>query len=481
MNRGTLSRRGFLQASVASLTAAGLPLWYAREVVAEDVARAGRTPKDKYRIGLIGCGSPSSRGLGVYDESRSVKELDWVAVCDVDARHLKRSKEFMASHHHTVTGTARYEDITRAKDIDCVLVATPDHWHALIAIDALRHGKDVYCEKPLTLTVEEARAVMQVVKETGRVFQTGSQQRTTMGGKFRLASELIRNGRIGRVKTVECRIDGNPQSGPLPEAKAAAELDWDRWLGPAPKVSYYQSADGKMSNCHYEFRWWYEYSGGKMTDWGAHHIDAAQWALGMDGSGPIAVECVSATPPYAGKNGYNCHKEFKVRYQYANGTEVYALSHGGTTPASPLVDKDGKTFGTNRKGERRDLGVNGDTNGVLFLGDEGTIFVGRDRLLASDAKLLNEPLKPNAVQLYPSHPTNHMQNFVDCVKTGAKPICSEIVGGGSVIVCHIGNIAIRLNKKLKWDPVRYEFDDSTANAMLSRPMRAPYKLDVKLA
>lgn len=483
MNRSNLSRRGFMQSTIASLGAAGLPLWYARELFADKKAAATLADADRLQFGIVGVGSPQSRSLGVYSASKGIPSLQWGALCDVDARHVKKAQEFFEKEGFTCSTHRDFRELNDRKDINCVLVATPDHWHALVAIDAMRKGKDVYCEKPLTLTVEEARAVQQVAKETGRILQTGSQQRTEFGGKFRLAVELVRNNRIGKLKTVECRINYNPVSGPIAAVAPPEGLDWDMWVGPAPKAPYrYRESTGKdgrkhsATNCHYEFRWWYEYSGGKMTDWGAHHIDTAQWAMDMDGNGPVAVEVVEATPAYAGGDGYNCHENFKVKYTYANGTEMYVLSRGGTSPG-PLVDKDGNTP---KYRDGRAKNIDGSENGVLFIGDKGVLFVSRDHLLASDAKIISEPLGSDAVQVYPSRPTNHMQNFVDCVKSREEPICSPRVGASSVIVCHIGAIALRTGKKLKWDPVKFQFDDAAANAMLSRPMREPWKLDVVL-
>jgi predicted dehydrogenase len=481
MHRGNLSRRGFLRASVAALGAAGLPAWYATRVAAADAAgrKAGGT--DKIVMGVVGCGSPQSRSLGVYHDSKHIQDIKWAAVCDVDAKHLDRARQFFKGEGHDVTGHKDFRQLLDQRDLTAVLVATPDHWHALVAIEAMRRGKDVYCEKPLTLTVAEALAVEKVAKETGRILQTGSQQRTEMGLKFRLACELVRAERIGRLKRIECRVGPNVTSKPIPEVKPPAGLDWDFWLGPTPQVPYLSSGkDGRYgeTNCHYDFRWWYQFSGGKMTDWGAHHLDVAQWALGKDGSGPIAVELVSATPPPKEPNRYNCHEDFRIKYVYDNCPEMYALSRHGTDPGK-LVDKDGKVWTQQRRdGSKREYVVNGDSNGVLFQGEQGTIFVSREVLYASDPKLLSEPLSPSAEPLYPSRPTNHMQNFVDCVRTREQPICNPTVGASSVIVCHIGTIAMRTGKKLKWDPKAHKFDDAAANAMLSRPRREPWRLEV---
>jgi predicted dehydrogenase len=306
------------------------------------------------------------------------------------------------------------------------------------------------------------------------VLQTGSQQRDEMGGKFRLAAELVRSGRIGKVKSIECRVGTNPVSGTIKEVAPPAELDWNAWVGPTAMVPYRFESD-KKTNCHYEFRWFYEYSGGKMTDWGAHHLDIAQWCLGKDGSGPTGVEKVSATEPHHGTDGYNTHPDFKVRYTYPEGTEVFAMSGGGTS-VDGLVDAGGNK--RKEKGKEVD-GIDGDENGLLIQGENGTIFVGRSLLLASDSKILSEPLKDDP-KLYPTRPTDHMGNFLDCVKSRETPIADVTVGGGSVIVCHLGVIALMTGKKLTWDPAAHRFtgaDAEVGNKLLSREMRSPWKLE----
>ena len=502
-HRGNLSRRGFLRRSLAALAAAGVPDWYAAELFAAQertAAAAGRQPgaNGKLNMGFIGIGSPQSRNRALYNAAKGFKHVNGMAVCDVDARHVERAvAEFKKDSFDPQT----FKDFRRlndAKDIDAVCIATPDHWHALVAIDALRKGKDVYCEKPLTLTVAEAVALEKAVKDTGKVLQTGNQQRSEMTTKFgdgsvsmfRLAAEVVRAGRVGKVKTIECRIGDNPTSGPIPAVDPPKELDWDMWLGPTAKVPY-RLKDGK-TNCHYEFRWWYEYSGGKMTDWGAHHLDIAQWCLGKDGSGPNAVEVLEAAKPYDGGDGYNCHKTFKVQYTYDNvddgtgskygGVKVIAMDGRGTDVPG-LVRADGKpATRPARKGAKGGDPIDplpGGENGVLIVGDQGTVFVARGFIVASDAKILSEPL-PGGPKLYPTVQTNHMGNFLECVKSRELPISNVTVGAGSVIVCHLGVIALRTGLKLTWDPSARQFTGENAaagNKHLSREMRAPWKLE----
>ena len=486
-DQGNLSRRGFMNRSLAGLTAAGLPLWYAREVHGSEMAaRAAARRADKLNVGFIGIGSPDSRARALYGEFRRTNAMNCVALCDLDARHLEVANKMATGHQYSPKLHKDFRQLLAQSDVDTVVVATPDHWHAIVAIAALKAGKNVYCEKPLTLTVEEAVAMQKAVKETGKTLQTGSQQRTEMTTKFgretvsrfRLAAEVVRAGRIGKVKKIECRIGGNPMSGPIPAVDPPKELNWDMWCGPTPLVPY-RFKDKNNTNCHYQFRWWYEYSGGKMTDWGAHHLDVAQWCLGMDGSGPSGVERAAATEAYDKGDGYNCHKDFTVKYTYANGAEVLAMSGGGAegkgTDVKGLVRADGNP--EMRAGKPMDT-VSGGENGCMIFGENGTVFVSRGGILASDPKIISEPLA-DGLKLYPGLPATHMQNFVDCVKDGKTPICDVTVGAGSVIVCHIGTIALRSGLKLTWDAKANQFIGANADAgnkMLSRARRGDWKL-----
>jgi predicted dehydrogenase len=332
-------------------------------------------------------------------------------------------------------GYVDYRELIARPDIDAVVIGTPDHWHAVMAIAAMRAGKHVYCEKPLTHNVAEGVALSRVARETGRAFQVGSQQRSD--GRFRLACEVVRNGRIGKIKRVEARLPGGSAGGPFPEQPYPQDLDWNRWLGPSPYTEYVKE------RTHGSWRHWYEYAGGMVADWGAHHYDITQWALGTDDTGPVSVQSKGTFPPQAKeKNAYNTPTEYEITYVYATGI--------------PLV-------GTN-KGE----------NGVRFEGENGWIFVSRGKIEASDKAILEDALPANAVRLYKSD--DHAQNFVDGVRNRKECICPAEVGHRSASVCHLGNISLRLGgRKLEWDPKREEFkDDREANALRSRVMRRPW-------
>ncbi len=436
---GVLSRRGFLDRSLTGLAAAGLPLWYAREVLAESrielaaqekAKKAG--PNDQILMAAIGTGG---QGTGIMKWAKSKAGVKFVAVCDLDAARRKKAAHEIGKDCHEYKD---FRELLAREKVDAVTVGTVDHWHALVSIAAMKHGCDVYCEKPLSLTIEEGAAMVKAARKYDRVFQTGSQQRSD--ARYRLACELVRNGRIGKVHTVEARIGDNPIGGPFPVTNPPEGLDWDFWKGPTADVPYVKE------RCHYEFRWWYEYSGGKMTDWGAHHNDIAQWGLGRDGSGPIRVTATGVDPSHK-PNSYNCHPHFAVSYEYDDGARLITTSDG--------------------------------ENGNRFIGDKGWIFVNRSRIEASDPKLLKEPLPKGAIRLY--HSNDHMGNFMDGIRSRKRCICDVEVGYRSVSVCHMGAIALRLGIPLEWDPKAEKFVGPRAekgNAMLSREMRSPWKIEV---
>ena len=432
-----------------AMLGAGLPLWYARAVLAEKADEAAVRekkvgPNDTIQVGVIGTGDRFKGGL--FHDVKRHKAFRIVACCDVDKKHLEGvAKMAEKEYKNEVARYGDFRELCARKDIDAVVIATPDHWHTLTAIAALRGGKDVYCEKPLTLTINEGKALLKVARETERVFQVGSQQRSDL--YFRLACEVVRNGRLGKKLSIETRIGENPQGGPFKVESPPAELDYDFWLGQAPKEDYVKE------RVHYEFRWWQAYSGGKMTDWGAHHNDIAQWGLGMDQSGPVEVEAMGYEPeqrPYC----YNHPRNFEITYRYANGSQVVCMGRG--------------------------------ENGVLFTGEpikqkgkpdiSRWVFVDRGHIRASNEFILLEPLPSSATRLHVSH--DHMGNFLDCVRSRKRPICDIEIGHRSVSVCHLGNIALKLKRKLKWDPAKEEFSsDEEANHLLSREMRSPWKLE----
>jgi predicted dehydrogenase len=460
MTQGTLSRRGFLDRSTTAMLAAGIPAWFAREVLADDQEKKAAEsrkkvgPNDEIVIGLIGCG-----GQGTYVTKVATKQkgVRIGAVCDVDAARVEKATEDLVKEVAKNGGTLDPKDVAKYHDfrelvnnpnLNAVVIGTVDHWHALTSIAAMKAGLDVYCEKPLALTIAEGRAMVQAARKYDRIFQTGNMQRSD--ATYRLACELVRNGRFGKIHTVEARIGENPKGGPFAESEPPKNLDWDFWKGPTADVPYVKE------RCHYEFRWWYEYSGGKLTDWGAHHNDIAQWGLGKDDTGPVMATAVGSEFPkgFDPAHEYNCHHHFAVTYEYADGTRLVTTSEG--------------------------------ENGNRFLGEDGWIFVNRSRIEASDPKLLDEPLKEGAIRLYNTGTNrrsndNHMANFLEGVRTRKPPICDVEIGHHSANVCHIGSIALRIGRPLRWDPANEHFvgpDADKANAMASREYRSPWKLEV---
>jgi predicted dehydrogenase len=433
-----MNRRDFMKAAIV----AGVPLVVPRAALGDDKKAAA---SERLNIGLIGMGTQNRGHLGHF---LGQKDVQVVAVCDVDTTRRENAKNTVEKSYAEkiksgeYKGCAAYVDfheLIGRKDIDAVCIATPDHWHAIPCLEACKAKKDIYCEKPLTLTIREAKALIDAVRKHERVFQTGSQQRSS--NEFRTACELVRNGKIGKLKTVYVDVGDPSKPCDLPEEKLEEGLDWERWLGPAPKRPY--SSVLSPRGVHQGFPAWrnyQEYSGGMMTDWGAHHFDIAQWGLGMDESGPS--EIIPPEDPKA-KRG--------VKYLYANGVEMI---HGQT----PFEYEPGK------KG-----------HGVTFVGSDGKIFVDRGFLHSDPADLLKLQLGDKDVRLYKS--PGHQRDWLNCIKTRQKPICDVEIGARSVTVCHLGNLAYWNHKKLKWDAKEWKFiGDEEANKWLDRERRDPYQL-----
>ncbi len=411
----TLSRRRVLAGGTAAVAA---PL-----LLPARVFGAG----DRLVFGVIGV---NGRGLGIMNSVKS----DVAAVCDVDQNHVYRAVQRTGDK---AAGFRDYRKMLERKDLDAVLVATPDHWHALITIDACKAGKDVYCEKPLTLTIREGRKMVEAARANKRIVQTGSQQRSDK--RFRLACELVRNGRLGKLSEVIVGIAGvNFKGPPVPDSEPPEYLDYDMWLGPAPKRPYNEK------RVHYNFRFFWDYSGGQMTNWGAHHIDIAQWGLGMDESGPVSIEGTGTFHP---EGWYEVTQSCLVTHTYANGVKL-------------KVGQGQKGFG----------------GGTKFIGSEGWIFVTRGKIQSDPPDIVKQEIKDGDVRLYESR--SHMGNFIDCIKSRKLPICDVEVGHRSASVCHLGNIAIRSKKKIEWDPKTEQItNDKEVAKMVSRPYRAPWKLE----
>jgi len=419
----TLSRREFLKST--AVAAAGA--FVAPTIVPSSVFGAD-TPSNRITMGCIGMGS---QGTGNMRGFKGKAGCDVVAVCDVDAGHRERACQIAGLDASSCYNDFR--ELLARDDIDAVSVASPDHWHVPMSIAAVRAGMDVFCEKPLTLTIAGGRTLADEVKRFGRVFQTGSQQRS--GSGFRFACELVRNGRIGKLHTMKVGIPGNNRKCPPTwEAEPVPKgFDYDMWLGPAPWEPYIEQ------RCHYQFRFILDYSGGQMTNWGAHYLDIAQWGIGADDTGPVEIEGKGDFP----ESGlFTTAKKADIEYTYANGVKLVLKTGGGNT---------------------------------RFEGSEGWVFVTRGKIDAEPKSLLKEKIGPDEIQLYKSR--DHKQNFLDCIKSRRDPIASAEIGHRSSTVCHLGNIAMLLGRKLKWDPEMERFtNDSAANRMVARGMRAPWSL-----
>lgn len=424
----TNSRRRFLGQSIAAGLFAGLG----------PVASA----KPRMKVERAGIGSIGLRYQGSVIAHKAQMYGDIVAVCDVDKNVRDPAKAAFGS---TPRDFEDYNALLARKDVDLVTIGTPDHWHTRMIIDACRAGKDVYCEKPLTLTIDEGKILRDVVKETGRVVQVGSWQRSDH--RFRQAVEMVRQGRIGKLKSVDIVLGKNVQGGPFKVRPVPGKFNWNLWQGQTPDMPYLEERS------HYTFRWWYEYSGGQMTDWGAHHLDIAQWAID---SLPVEISGTAKYPTV--ENGFNVAVDYEARYVYKNGVVMTVKDNG--------------------------------RNGIMFTGEQGRIFVNRGTISGKPVEdLAKNPLPRTDWNVYdfdnlerPERAgkldaiVNHMGNFFDCVEARKLPVSDVEAQHRSVSTCHLGNIAMKVGRTLKWDPVAEVFpEDSAANKYLKRDQRAGFE------
>ena len=436
-----ISRRAFIRRCGLIAAMTGLPLWFIerQQLDAQEVPKTP-TPNDRPGIALVGCG-----GMGKGDAKNASKYGEIIAVCDVDATHAAAAAKMFTVGEKVPAIYSDFRKVMARDDVHIIVNATPDHWHTLVNLAAARAHKDVYGEKPLTLTIDEGRRLVKVVQDSGIVLQTGTQQRSD--GRFRLACELIRNNRIGRLQRANVWLPAGARGGPFPTVPVPEGLDWDFWQGQAPATAYVKE------RCHATFRYWYDYSGGTMTDWGAHHNDIAYWAIGI--LAPTHVESRRLSEPIPG--GYTAIADYAVKYTYANGVDLNINS-----------TEDDTLYGAVKN-------PGGQRNGIRFEGTDGWIWVNRDEITASAPQLLTTPLPEGAIRLYESK--NHMGNFFDCVRSRKSPICDVETGHRSATMCHLATISLRTGKKLSWDPEKEKFvgwHSKLANGYVTREMRKPY-------
>jgi predicted dehydrogenase len=439
--RVQISRRSFLGRCAAIAAATGLPRWFVeQELSASTASQFARSANDRPGIALIGCG-----GMGRGDLKSAARFGQVVAVCDVDERHAAAAAKPFANGSDRPLQFTDFRRVLERKDVDVIVNATPDHWHTLINLAAADARKDIYAEKPLTLTIDEGKRLVKAVRKHKVILQTGTQQRSNK--LFRLACEFVRNGRIGKLTEVTVFVPAGLREGPFKPVPVPQGFHWDYWLGQAPQVEYL------AERCHRTFRWWFDYSGGPVTDWGAHHNDSARWAIGLDG--PIDVQARALTEPIPG--GYTTPSEFEATLTWANGVKQVVKTTVDDSPFGVALKPDGQR------------------NGVRFQGTDGWIWVNRTTITANDPAMLDAPLDNPAVRLEVSD--DHMANFFDAVRTRKDPICPVEDGHRSAVVGHLIVIALRTGRALQWDPAKEKFvgeGGKEANKHLARRMRKPY-------
>jgi predicted dehydrogenase len=445
------SRREFIKSTAVSAGALAAPLWW-RSASGQEAAN------DRLTLGAIGTGVYTNRytgrgdhpGRGMTIALQAATLGDMVAVADVNLPHARFFQERLGKKLEICQDYRRLLD---RQDIEAVTIGTPDHWHVKVAIDALRAGKHVYCEKPLSLTVDEGKQLLKVAEETGKVVQVGTQQRSEFARRFLKAIVIARSGRLGDKLHALVSVGRGEKGGPFENSDPPSELDWDMWLGQTPKVPYCKQ------RCDYDFRWWLAYSGGQVTDWGVHHMDIALWALGLENTGPVSIEGKGAYPKVA--NGFDVAVDFDCNLTFADG-QVCRLTSG--------------------------------TNELIITGEKGRIRVNRgglsgrpvEELTPADEDRINDEIvklchgkDPSGEDGTDEKAGAHMHNFFDCIKDGGRTISDPWTHHRSVSACHLANIAMILGRRVEFDPVREDFiGDGEASAMLKREQRPEYSIYV---
>lgn len=430
-HKGIITRRVFLKATGALSAFSIVPRFV--------LGGTGYTPpSDKINLGFIGTGKQS---IGLMRNFVSTGEAQFVGACDVYRNKLDNfiaqlQKYCLEKEIADSVGCTPYSDFNELldrKDVDAVIIASPDHWHAVLAVKAAKAGKDIYCEKPLSLTVREGRAMVKATRKYKRVFQTGSMQRSWP--EFRKTAELVRNGYLGGIKEIKVSVDGPPTAYNLPIEPVPPGLDWNSWLGPNEPVAFNSELAPSPTDTYWaRWRYYKEFGGGGMTDWGAHMFDIVQWALDMDSSGPVEVH-------YPDGNQYK-----HLTFTYANGISV---TH--------------ENFGKN--------------NAIRIVGADAQLDVQRRNLVTSPETLKDKIIGADEKRVYFSD--NHYMDFLKAIRNRTKPICDVEIGHRTATVCNIGNIAYDLKRSLKWDPVKEQFkDDKEANALLTRSLRKEWSIRI---
>ena len=427
------ARRDFLKRSAGLVASTVIPVGITSHAMGSQADSAN----ERLQVASIGTGG---RGSGIGHQAGRLGNM--LACCDVDRG---RADKFASRYGTNCQVYTDYRKVLDRDDIDAVTIGTPDHWHSKIAIDAMLSGKDVYCEKPLTLTIDEGKQICDVVNKTKRVFQVGTQQRSEYKQNFLKAIVLARSGRLGKTLKATVSVGKAQKGGPFTASTPPGNFDWNMWLGQAPMTPYIKQ------RTHYQFRWWQEYSGGQVTDWGVHHTDIAMWALGLENTGPTSITGKGVFDKR--KDCYNVAHEFDCTMQFANGHQIT---------------------------------LNSGKNELIIQGELGRIRVNRGGLsgkaveTVAQNKADQDWMNGEVQKLYRGKRLNgHMQNFFDCVKDRSLPISDVFTHHRSVSVCHLANIAMLLERPLKWDPKQQDFiGDKQASARLSREQRKPFEIQV---